>query len=322
MTKERLPTSSLHRSGGVSLLQQSISTPAPRCDGPEAAFAAQLGQIAHQALLVEAELTPKPGLVDAANDGAHRDMSLVTFHASAKALRPYLNAFVLAGINAGNEPATEALAPLRALGLDAERAMLAATRHVNTHKGAIFAFGLLLGAAGRLWAKGQSLTIDRLCSEAGCFVSGLVRSELKERVKTANSAGEYIYHRYGLTGARGEAESGFVSARQWALPAYQRATEAGFDPQSALLSALVALMANNADTNLVARGGIEGLNFVKDEARQLTPLALCGPVAFKAQLQLMDDRLIARNLSPGGSADLLAVTWFLSQLTSSTNNGS
>lgn len=314
MTKERLPAPSLLRPGSVSLLQQSISAPAPWLDGPGAALAQQLGQLAYQALLVEAELTPKPGLVDAANDGAHRDMSLCTFHASAQALRPYLEAFVSAGIRAANEPAKEALAPLRALGLEAERAMLAATGNVNTHKGAIFAFGLLLGAAGRLWSNGQRLTLDRLCCEAGSFVSGLVQSELSERQKTANSAGEYIYHRYGLTGARGEAESGFRSVRDWSLPAYRWALGAGYDQQSALLCALVALMIHNDDTNLVARGGMEGLAFVKEEARQLTPLSLCGPDAFRAQLSAMDEQLIARNLSPGGSADLLAVTWFLAQL--------
>lgn len=314
MTKGRLPTTSLHRSGGVSLLQQFPSALARLSDGPEAAFARQLGALAHQALLVEAELTPKPGLVDAVNDGSHRDMTLTSFQASAKALHPYFEAFVFAGIRAADEPAAEALMPLRALGLEAERAMLAATGNVNTHKGAIFAFGLLLGAAGRLWSQGHSLTIEALCAVAGSFVSGLVQSELSERVKTANSAGEYIFHRYGLTGARGEAESGFRSARDWSLPAYRRALEAGFDEESALLAALVALMANNDDTNLVARGGIEGLAFVKAEAQQLTPLSLCGPDAFKAQLVSMDVRLISRNLSPGGSADLLAVTWFLARL--------
>ena len=314
MRKGRLRATSLHRSGGVSLLSHQMINPARLSDGPDAAFARNLGALAHQALLVEAELTPKPGLVDAANDGSHRDMTLTTFQASAKALHPYLERFVLAGMKTADEPATEALAPLRALGLDAERAMLAATANVNTHKGGIFAFGLLLGAAGRLWAKEQTLTIDALCTEAGSFVSGLIRSELSERVKTANSAGEYIFYRYGLTGARGEAESGFYSARRWSLPAYRRALEAGFDQESALLAALVVLMANNDDTNLVARGGIEGLDFVKALARQLTPLSLCGPDALKAQLMAMDEQLIARNLSPGGSADLLAVTWFLAEL--------
>ena len=148
--------------------------------------------------------------------------------------------------------------------------MLQATAGVNTHKGAIFAFGLLLGAAGRLIGSERTLAIDVLCDEAADLVQGLVETDLARGHKTALTAGEYIFQRYGLRGARGEACSGFATVRNVALPALRAAWDAGLQTEQALLSSLLALLAENDDTNLVARGGMEGLAYVKQRARKLS----------------------------------------------------
>ncbi|WP_319410709.1 triphosphoribosyl-dephospho-CoA synthase CitG [uncultured Cohaesibacter sp.] len=279
-----------------------------------AAQAIWLGDLVHEALVCEATLTPKPGLVDASNSGSHKDMSLATFIASAKALRPLFPGFVKAGMQAADDAAPLALLPLRSHGLICEQAMHEATGGVNTHKGGIFALGLLLGAAGRLLAREDALTVSSLCGEAASLVQGLVKSELAGKPKTANTAGEYIFRRYGLTGARGEAESGFALVRQYSLPAFLAAKQAGLDRETALLAALLELLIRNRDTNLVARGGMEGLFFVRREAQQLKQLGGAFAPDFHARLSAMDEALIARNLSPGGSADLLAVTLFLSRI--------
>ena len=120
------------------------------------------------------------------------------------------------------------------------------------------------------------------------------------------SKGEAHFLRYGLSGARGEAESGFLTVRTQAMPVFTRMMEETGDSNLALLQTLLHLMAWNDDTNLVSRGGLAGLNFVQQEAQRV--LADGGLEA----LRQFDDELIARHLSPGGSADLLAVTWFLS----------
>nr|WP_319484294.1 triphosphoribosyl-dephospho-CoA synthase CitG [uncultured Cohaesibacter sp.] len=277
-------------------------------------LADRLAHLVHEALVIEATLTPKPGLVDGRNDGAHKDMTLATFLASAAALRPHLAAFVTAGVKAAFEPAADALLPLRAQGIVCEEAMNTATAGVNTHKGGIFAFGLLLGAAGRCHGRGGALTVEALCAEVALLADGLVGKELACRRRTASTAGEYIYRRYGLTGARGEAESGFALARHCALPAYLAARRRGQDGETALLAALLELLIHNRDTNLVARGGIDGLTFVRNEAVRLKRLGGVSSPDFIARLMALDEAMIDRNLSPGGSADLLAVTWFLAQL--------
>lgn len=280
---------------------------------PGAAAAERLDALAHEALLREVWLTPKPGLVDRRNTGAHRDMTIATFEASAAALRPFFADFVVSGAASARAPAREAFPDLRRIGLGAEAAMRAATGCVNTHKGAIFAFGLLLGAAGRLTAQGRGPAPDPLCDEAAAIVEGIVARDLADRPHTAVTAGEYIYRRYGLTGARGEAQSGFASVRRHGLPAFRSARAQGASDDRAMLAAMVALLAENSDTNLIARGGPAGAEFVRREAARI---AVAGPFAaeFLSRLEAMDDALIARNLSPGGTADLVGLTWFLARL--------
>ena len=280
----------------------------------QAVLAQRLADLVHEALVTEATLTPKPGLVDARNNGSHKDMTLATFLDSADALRPLMPAFVKAGMETAGEPAPVALQPLRSHGLICEEVMNEATGGINTHKGGIFAFGLLLGAAGRFLGRGEGLSVSGLCGEAAQMARGLVKCELANRVKTANTAGEYIYRRYGLTGARGEAESGFELVRLYALPAYLASREAGHDTEAALFAALLELLIRNRDTNLVARGGMEGLFFVREKAQQLKRLGGVFAPDFHARLMAMDDAFIQRNLSPGGSADLLGVTQFLAQI--------
>lgn len=84
------------------------------------------------------------------------------------------------------------------------------------------------------------------------------------------------------------------------------------DTNLALLQTLLHLMAWNDDTNLVSRGGLEGLNFVQQQAQKLLWEGGVLSDGGMDALRRLDDELIIRHLSPGGSADLLAVTWFLS----------
>ena len=250
-------------------------------------------ELAEEALWLELELTPKPGLVDTLNSGSHRDMDHAMFARSIAAIAPWFSRFAELGSEHADNPAAEQLRLIRPMGMACEQAMYAATGGVNTHKGGIFALGLLCFAAGRV----KTATAESLCGEMSDICAGMVARELAGRSGIA-TAGERQYQQYGLTGARGEAESGFATVRaalaQW---------------NGNLHELLLRLMAVNQDSNLVSRGGMDGLRYVQGYAKAL----LANGWDRKALIE-MDAALIARNLSPGGSADLLSVGWVLAKL--------
>ncbi|VDY63262.1 triphosphoribosyl-dephospho-CoA synthase [Shimwellia blattae] len=213
--------------------------------------------LAEQALCQELELTPKPGLVDRVNSGAHRDMNYMTFIRSIRAVAPWLRVFEHCGYQHACLPASQVLALLRPAGLACEQAMFEATGGVNTHKGGIFSLGLLCCAAGRLHGRQQPVTTGTLCEEVSQICDGLVRRELaggpsgnQTGGQCSMTAGQRQYQSAGLTGARGEAESGFATVRRYVLPWWYQ--EQG---ERRLHNALLRLMAVNPDSNLISRGG-------------------------------------------------------------------
>lgn len=264
-------------------------------------------ELAASALRMEIDLTPKPGLVDRLGNGAHKDMDYPLFLASIAAIAPWFPCFYELGIDTAEQAPASLLAALRDAGMACEQAMFAATSGVNTHKGGIFSLGLLCGVAGRLQAQGERLTRERLCQEVALLCQGMVERELARGAR-GRTAGEQLYLRFGLTGARGEVQSGFATVRRHLLPHWPAS---GHADEQHLLQALLRLMAVNPDTNLVSRGGMAGLHYVQHYARQLLRNGW-----HHGDLVEMDRQLIARNLSPGGSADLLAVAWLLAALPS------
>lgn len=327
-----MPTASLE---GVDFVE-SRALEEFRADHAEA-----VGALVSQALRKEVELTPKPGLVDRLNSGAHRDMNLATFHASIKAIAPWFPVFYRIGASMRDLPPEALLARIRPEGIDCEAAMLRATGGVNTHKGSIFSMGLLCATAGRLDHGENYSTIpgaphlaqlhrakcgkpqlstsfvqrDALCAEVARICSGLVEAELL-RVQSPRTAGEKLFQTYGLTGVRGEAASGFSTVRNHALPAFEKMLLREGNEEKALHEALLYLLAVNHDTNLVHRGGLAALAHVQSRALSLIEAGGVQSSDFKVRMLDFDSDLIARNLSPGGSADLLAVTWFLSRFPS------
>ena len=246
-------------------------------------FAAEhLAEMAESALLAEVELTPKPGLVDQRNNGAHDDMDLPLFRRSATALRPTFRAMVLAGMEVASA------AELQTLGLQGEQAMFAATGGVNTHKGALYSFSLLLAAIGSCLVRGGDIF-----ETATAFAAQLL--------SPGDTHGASVKHRYQVGGVRAEALAGFSTARRAAAMLTEH------DP----LTVLLWLLVNTQDSNLYYRGGAEGAAFVRQTAAQI----LSQPLEQRtALLEAMDDAMIARHLSPGGCADLLALALFLQSL--------
>lgn len=244
------------------------------------AFAAEtLGEMAENALLAEVHFTPKPGLVDEANNGAHRDMDVPLFERSAHALRPCFEEFVRLGIQ-GASPAA-----LQQAGVRAEQAMFAATGGVNTHKGAIYSGALLLHAAGRLLSGEEEGNLCELAAQTAAAIPA-----------PTGTHGAAVRAQCG--GIRTEAVSGYPTAQ-----AVLRQLR-----QSGPLDALLLSMSRLDDSTLWHRGGAEGAQLVRSRAADI----LAAPASEReARTRRLDMELIERNLSPGGSADLLAMAFFL-----------
>ena len=266
-----------------------------------------------QALITEATLTPKAGLVDAVHNGGHHDMNLALFLRSADAIAPYLGDCAATGMTFAGHPASPALlAAIRPIGLAAEAAMRAATGGVNTHKGAIFAFGLTAAALGKRLAEQHATTLADVQADVRALCAEIL-AELRQG--DCDSAGKRGYARHGISGARGEAASGFATVSAHALPLYQQELAADGNERRALLAALVALYAANDDSTTLARVGLDGLRAHQHWARTL--LADRATLADEARLSdaiaAYARNCAAKRLSAGGSADLLALTAWLGQ---------
>ncbi|WP_088132901.1 triphosphoribosyl-dephospho-CoA synthase CitG [Vibrio gazogenes] len=281
----------------------------------QAPFAQFVGRLAYHAMMLEVHLTPKPGLVDTVNQGAHHDMDLALFIRSAEVLAPYMASFVRTGWLHHRQPLSSLLAELRLIGIDAEVAMFQATSGVNTHKGMIFSMGLICGVVGWLQANQQHVNACAISEAVSQCCQHLVWDELREiKHRAPMTQGEKLYQQYGVAGARGEAASGFETVMIHALPAYQSAIAQAFSTEQALWQTLLVLIAHNQDTNLLSRGGMSGLLYVQQYASSLLASGGIAHPDIEMALNQFDRRLIERHLSPGGSADLLAVTWLIAEL--------
>lgn len=272
------------------------------------ADAGYVAELACRALLYEVGTTPKPGLVDRANSGSHTDMDFFTFQASAAALWPYFEGCAKTGMDtAGQEPG-ETFAALRNPGRLAEGAMLRATGGVNTHKGAIFSLGTLCAALGRLdrglWSKPEWVLYE--CS---LMTRGLVEKDyVNLTAENAVTAGQRLYLKYGITGVRGQAEAGFPAVGKVGLPKLEEGLARGLRVNDAGCAALMAMLAATVDTNLIHRSDYETQQKI---AMDTALMLMTDPFPGREALEELDRAFIRRNLSPGGTADLLAMVYML-----------
>ena len=261
----------------------------------------QIADLAVEAIRAEADLTPKPGLVDQRGSGAHSDMDLAMLHASADSLH---SAFVeCASAATSFEAETELRARLGVIGRAGERTMLAATGGVNTHRGALWAVGLLSAGAARTG------TLD-----GAVDVAARLAAIPDPHVTAATSHGAQARQRHGVGGAAGEAQAGFPHVRLHALPALRAAREAGADEGTARLTALLALMVTVDDTCVLHRGGADGLGALQSGAKAVLDAGGIGTARGRRRFAALDELCLTRRLSPGGSGDLLSATLFLDAL--------
>jgi len=260
-----------------------------------------------RSLYQELALYPKPGLVSFRDNGAHRDMNAATFVRSLFSLRGYFVAIATAGIREAK------FDELQQLGLAAESHMLHATRGINTHRGAIFTHGILAAAAGCAAARNLAPSDDNLRAIVTANWSRDLRAIAVASAATP-SHGQLMAACHGITGARGEALLAFPSVFESALPALRSALARGADTQHALLHAFFVLLAETPDTNVLFRGGTEGLQFIQTQAADFLERGSVFEAGWQARAESLHRQCSLRNLSPGGCADLLAAAWFVHQL--------
>lgn len=270
---------------------------APRTD--------DIGRAAVAALHDELALEPKPGLVSFVDSGSHHDMDARSLMRSLFALR---HAFVqFAALGAADAD----FAVLEGAGIAAEARMLAATRGVNTHRGALFTLGLLCAGAGALRARGAAFAPQALREQLRSRWGAALSARL---ARPATSHGAAAAQRHGLRSAGAEAAAGMPVLFETTVPALQAALGLGLDARRARLQALFATVALLDDTTLAHRGGLAGLRWAQAAARgwlQAGGAARCDALAHARTLHR---DFVARGLSPGGAADLLAAACWLQRV--------
>jgi holo-ACP synthase/triphosphoribosyl-dephospho-CoA synthase len=289
---------------GETLFRRTVEIMEDYFDGQ---YAGEIAAKAVRALMTEACITPKPGLVDRADTGAHRDMDIFSFINSGCALFPYFREVTLTGIRFTGE-SRDLLPAIRHQGIAAEKVMLGAAGGVNTHRGAIFSLGILCAVLGYIRGKNLPELEDTLFDLAGETAAGITR-ELTGGAVSPESHGQAAFRTWGITGARGEAEAGFPSLRHIALPVLRKYRNRGYSTEQAGTAALLHLIAALEDTNIAARSGGESLGIIRSETGRF----LEGGPDFPELLeyaQSLNRRFIDRGISPGGSADMLAAALF------------
>jgi triphosphoribosyl-dephospho-CoA synthase len=228
-------------------------------------------------------------------------------HASALALWPAFKEMAETAIEIGEIglPLREAIG---LIGREGEQAMLATTHGVNTHRGAIWALGLLVAA----------VALEPESSAAGAITLRAARLALLDDryMPRPLSHGAQVAQRYGARGAREEAQLGFPAVTQRALPQLLRSRAAGHGEQNARLDALLAIMTGLSDTCVLYRAGEEGLHTMQLGAQAVLDAGGSASLTGRRRLHELDQQLIALNASPGGAADLLAACLFIDRIES------
>lgn len=280
-----------------------------------------VGSWAVEAMLMEAACTPAPGLVDRDNAGAHHDMDFFTFLMSSSALAGSMFRCAAAGYKHYGSPA-ELLPVLRHIGKDGETRMLEATGGINTQKGLMFLMGILTAAAAYTIKRSKNVTADQILDTTAAMTQGIVARELaplSTGQPTRLTAGEKLYLKYGVTGIRGEVESGMPSIREQGLPVLKLAFASGLTLNDALVHTLMNLMTVVEDTTILNRHSLEVLLDVKYQAKCIMDIGGMLSDTGRAKITALDETFIANNISPGGVADLLAATYFLYLLETKIN---
>ncbi|WP_171302739.1 triphosphoribosyl-dephospho-CoA synthase CitG [Clostridium cochlearium] len=276
--------------------------------------------LAIQAMLYEVACNPSPGLVSVVSTGSHTDMDHYTFIDSTSSFIKYLVLSVQAGFS--DEDPQDILKKSRKLGIEAEKGMFKKTKGINTHKGMLFLMGICCIAIGKtIYDKKPFTEIKNIIKQ---MCRGLVEKELeplKEKMNQYNSIeemvkneklsyGEKLFVLYGMEGIRGEVERGIPIVFDFALDFYKSCSD--LNKNDRLVNTLIGIMQYSEDSNVLHRHSMKELKKMQQDAKKIIQEG--GIKTFKGKNKIieMEKEFIKKGISPGGSADLLAITVFLS----------
>lgn len=285
-----------------------------------------IAHLATQALQAELDTTPKPGLVDKDNNGAHRDMDYALMQRSIDTLHPYFVKLALLGC----ADALPTHTSIRDIGIEAEKAMLSATNGVNTHKGALFSMGLAVVAAAheerKIAANEEQILKERNGGEdvlvsLQTTIKALAASFPDTNGTHGSKAKLLSKGTTAIKGALDNAREGYeMLFAEW-LPFYiERRKE---HDAHTLHKTLLHIMCDLDDTNVIYRTDLATAEEVKLEARALLDSFSKAHTAEDKEKRIaaellalkdMDKRYTARNISPGGAADMLSLTIFIGSI--------
>ena len=260
----------------------------------------KIARLASYALIYEVSLSPKPGLVSLIDVGAHDDMDYMDFLKSSLVLYDYFKISYELGEKSKGEDFLE----LREYGKLYEEKMKAVTGGANTHKGIIFSLGLMVYASAIEMRK-ENFSFEKVIERVAYLNRG-ISNELK--IEKAETHGEKNYKKYGLKGIREEAEEGFKKTLMGLAFLKEAEKKTNFD--YALTGTLFYFMALIEDSNIIKRGGLEGLEFLKETSSRVLENKLYENEAGMKEIQKINEEYKRRNLSPGGCADFLILTLY------------
>lgn len=276
-----------------------------RSSPPSGLRASRLADLVVSALIAEASLTPKPGLVDLRGRGAHHDLDWMLMCHSAWALHPTFHAMAECGERIADQQTLRER--IGQIGRDGEAAMMEATCGINTHRGAIWALGLLVTAAAQMPSTATPAAVATRAGE-------IARRRDPFAPPVTGNKGEQACRKYGVGGARSQARSNFPHVIDVALPCLAWSRRLGNDENSARLNCLLAIIATLDDTCILSRGGADALRSIQAGAHRVLAAGGVSGKEGKFALQELEREMIEKNVSPGGAADLLAAALFLDQL--------
>ena len=269
-----------------------------------------LAELAVDALLDEARLAPKPGLVDSRRNGAHTDLDFALMCRSARVLEPAFALMAEAG-RAARAPTLALRETLGRLGRDAEATMMHTTRGVNTHRGAIWAMGLLVAATAIQGPDAKASTVAKVAAT-------IAQTPDRHAPLRTGNKGEQACREFGVNGARGQAQAGFPHVIELGLPELRRSRMRGESETASRLNALLAIVSRLDDTCVLSRAGPAALRAFQEQATGVLAAGGVATLSGRRRLRQLDSLALACNASPGGAADLLAATLYLDRAEASS----
>lgn len=271
-------------------------------------YSSLLAEFAVHALIDEVNLTPKPALVDRRGNGAHHDLTLELMERSAKSLKPMFEAMAQVALEHGtvSQHLREAIGQI---GRDGEAVMLMETQGINTHRGAIWALGLLVTATA-MHSQKMNIKASEICqiaAEIACLEDRFIPQQQQ-------SHGQYVQKKYGAGGAKLQAQQAFPVIMHFGLPQLRASRAKHHTEVVARVDSLLAMMETLKDTCVLYRSGELGLKRMQKGAKYVLELGGYGTDTGKRAFNFLEIDLMRLNASPGGVADLLAATLFLDRV--------